>query len=217
VFPSTSHLTPAEMPRRAARVSLSLCLVSMLASLTLSTLPAAAAQAPAARACSVGTLTQPFLRWGDSSSYELVAGGSFEGSLTGWTLGAGAQQVAGSEPYGATGAVGSSSLELPAGATVQSPFTCVEANFRTFRFFARTPGATSKLLVRVTYQTPIGLVSVPVGIITSTNAWQPTPAMPTGAQLAGGLLGGTAQMALTFTAVTGSSVIDDVFVDPRMR
>lgn len=206
--------------RRASRVSLSLCFSSMLASLTVTALPAAAAQAatvaPTAQ-CPAVALTQPFLKWGDSSSYELVAGGSFEGSLAGWTLGSGVQKVAGSESFGVTGAVGSSSLALASGATVQSPFTCVDSRFRTFRFFARTTGATSKVLLHVTYQTPIGLVSVPVGTVTVTNGWQPTPVMPTGAQLAGALLGGTAQMALTFTSVSGSSVIDDVFVDPRMR
>ncbi len=209
------------MPRRASRVGLSLCVVSMLASLTVDTSPATAAQvAPetsAAHTCPAVTLTQPFLGWGDSSSYELVAGGSFEGSLSGWTLSGGAQKVAGSEPYGATGTVGSFSLGLPAGASAQSPFTCVEAGYKTFRFFARNIGAVSKVLVQVVYQTPIGLVSVPVGGVTSSNGWQPTPAMPTGAALAGLLMGGTAQMALRFTAVTGNSAIDDTFVDPRMR
>ena len=205
------------MPHRASRVSLSLCLVSMLTSLTVNALPAAAAQVAPAAQCPAVALTQPFLKWGDSSSYELVAGGSFAGSPPEWTLGSSVQKVAGSESYGVTGVVGSSSLSLPAGSTAQSPFTCVDSRFRTFRFFARTTGTTSKLLVHVTYQTPIGLVSVPVGIVTATNGWQPTPVMPTGAQIAGQLLGGTAQMALTFTAVTGNSVIDDVFVDPRMR
>jgi hypothetical protein len=41
--------------------------------------------------------------------------------------------------------------------------------------------------------------------------------MPTGAAVAGLLLGGTAQMALRFTDTSGTSAIDDVFVDPRMR
>jgi len=208
---------------------LSLCLAGMLAILTLTvnTLPAAAAQvapeaqvaagASAARACPVATLTQPFLKWGDSSSYQLVAGGSFEGSLSGWTLSGGAQKVAGSEPYGATGTVGSYSLGLPPGASAQSPFTCVEASYKTFRLFARNTGASSKILVQVVYQTPLGLVSVSVGTVTSSNGWQPTPVMPTGAGVAGLLMGGTAQMALRFTAASGSSAIDDVFVDPRMR
>jgi hypothetical protein len=218
VFSYSSRPRSGRMPRWAPRPSLSLCLSSVLAGLTVIALPAASAQAaPASTTCPTPALSQPFLRWGDSSSYELVTGGSFEGSLSGWTLSGGAQKVAGSESFGVTGAVGSYSLGLPAGASAQSPFTCVDASYRTFRFFVRNSEAASRVLVQVVYETPIGLVSVPVGSITPTSGWQPTPAMPTGAEVAGLLLGGTAQMSLTFTAVTGSSAIDDVFVDPRMR
>ena len=218
MFSYSSRPRSGRVPRWAPRPSLPLCLTSVLAGLTVIALPTASAQAaPASTTCPTPALSQPFLTWGDSSSYELVTGGSFEGSLSGWTLSGGAQKVAGSEPYGATGTVGSSSLGLAAGASAQSPFTCVEKSYKTFRFFARNTGTSSKILVQVTYQTPIGPVSVSVGTVTLTNGWQPTPAMPTGAQLAGNLLGGTAQMALTFTAVSGTSAIDDVFVDPRMR
>jgi hypothetical protein len=191
--------------------------LTLLASSFVVSAQAASTTSASTATCPSAALSQAFARWGDSSSYELVAGGSFEGSLSGWTLSGGAQKVAGSEPYGATGTVGSFSLGLPAGASAQSPFTCVEAGYKTFRFFARNTGTASKILVQVVYQTPIGLVSVPVGTVTSSSGWQPTPAMPTGAGLAGLLMGGTAQMALRFTAVTGNSAIDDVFVDPRMR
>jgi hypothetical protein len=215
VFPYSSHLTPAGKVRRL------LCLGSVttgfVLTLLLSSSVAAAQAAASAATCPSTALSQPFAQWGDSSSYELIAGGSFEGSLSGWTLSGGAQKVAGSEPYGVTGAVGSFSLGLPVGASAQSPFTCVEAGYKTFRFFARNTGTASKILVQVVYQTPIGLVSVPVGTITSSSGWQPTPAMPTGAAVAGLLMGGTAQMALRFTALAGTSAIDDVFVDPRMR
>jgi hypothetical protein len=215
VFPYSSHLTSAGKVRRL------LCLGSVttgfVLTLLLSSSVAAAQAAASAATCPSTALSQPFAQWGDSSSYELIAGGSFEGSLSGWTLSGGAQKVAGSEPYGVTGAVGSFSLGLPVGASAQSPFTCVEAGYKTFRFFARNTGTASKILVQVVYQTPIGLVSVPVGTITSSSGWQPTPAMPTGAAVAGLLMGGTAQMALRFTALAGTSAIDDVFVDPRMR
>jgi hypothetical protein len=215
VFPYSSHLTPAGKVRRL------LCLGSVttgfVLTLLLSSSVAAAQAAASAATCPSTALSQPFAQWGDSSSYELIAGGSFEGSLSGWTLSGGAQKVAGSEPYGVTGAVGSFSLGLPVGASAQSPFTCVEAGYKTFRFFARNTGTASKILVQVVYQTPIGLVSVPVGTITSSSGWQPTPAIPTGAAVAGLLMGGTAQMALRFTALAGTSAIDDVFVDPRMR
>ncbi|MDQ6776053.1 MAG: hypothetical protein M3071_07500 [Actinomycetota bacterium] len=37
-------------------------------------------------ACNSNALGHPFSSWGDSSSYELVPGGDFEGSTSPWTL-----------------------------------------------------------------------------------------------------------------------------------
>jgi hypothetical protein len=169
--------------------------------------------------CPTAAQSQPFSKWGDANFYELVAGGDFEGSLSGWTLSRGAAQVAGSETYGVTGSVGKYSLALPAaGASAQSPFTCVTAGDPTFRFFARNEGPPSSVSVAVAYQTPLGVIAVTVGTVTLNSGWQPSAAMPTGAAIAGALsANGTAQMALRFTALAGSSRIDDVFVDPRMR
>lgn len=215
MFVYASYLTPAGMPRRllcaasAAGIALTLLIC-------LSPAPARAAASPGA--CPGSTLSQPFSRWGDSNSYELLAGGDFEGSLSGWTLGNGAQRTSESEPFGATGTVGAWSLALAPGASVQSPFTCVTASDASFRFFARNEGPSATVLAYVVYKTPLGNVSVPVGTVTLKSGWQPAPSMPTGAAVAGALSGnGTAQMALRFTALTGSSRIDDVFVDPRMR
>jgi hypothetical protein len=168
-------------------------------------------------ACNEATLTQPFARWGDSSTYELVPGGDFEGSLSGWTLGGGATRVAGSEPFGATGRVGADSLALAAGASAQSPYVCVNASYPTFRLFARNGGLLSTMLVQVVYKTVLGPVALPLGTVALSGAWQPTLPMLTGSVVGGLLSGGTAQAALRFTALTGSSRIDDVFVDPRMR
>jgi hypothetical protein len=168
--------------------------------------------------CDKSTLSQPFLRLGDTNSYKLVPGGDFEGTLSGWTLRGGAGTVAGSEPYAATGSVGKYSLSLPAGASAQSPFTCANAGYPAFRFFARNNGLLSTILVQVEYQNPIlGLVPLPVGVVTLTGNWQPTTRMLTTSFVGGLLSGGTAQIALRFTALTGSSQIDDVYVDPRMR
>jgi hypothetical protein len=170
-------------------------------------------------ACDSSTLAQPFLPWGDSSSYKLVPGGNFEGSMAGWTLTGGAKTVAGSEPFGATGSVGSSSLDLPAGASVQSPYTCVNAGYPTFRFFGRNNGLLSTVVVSVVYKLPLlGLpVAVPVGIVALTGNWQPTVKMLTASFIPGLLSGGTTNVALSFTALTGNSQIDDIFVDPRCR
>src|SRR5271165_7594363 len=126
------------------RRRLSLPLASTLAGLTFaavaSGLPVASAQAAGAPRCESQTLSQPFLKWGDSNYYSLVAGGDFESASSAWTLSGGAKRVAGSEPYDATGRLGGFSLALPPGAAAQSPFTCVEPNDRTFRLFARSEG-----------------------------------------------------------------------------
>jgi hypothetical protein len=50
-----------------------------------------------------------------------------------------------------------------------------------------------------------------------SREWQPTLPILTGSAVGGALSGGTGQVALRTTALTGSSRIDDVFLDPRMR
>ncbi len=191
----------------------------VLLALTLCLAPCTAAQAAllSGGACNGSALTQPFAKWGDSSLYELVPQGSFEGSPSQWTLTAGAHRTPESEPYGVTGTVGGWSLALPAGASAQSPYTCVNASYPTFRFFARNGGVLSTVLAQVVYKTPLGPVALPLGAVALSGSWQPSLPMLTGS-VAGGLLsGGTAQVALRFTALTGTSQIDDVYIDPRMR
>jgi hypothetical protein len=194
-------------------------LASALASVSLTAVSTAPAQAAliSTGACNTAALSQPFTGWGDSNYYELVSGGDFEGSLSGWTLSGGAQRVAGSEPYGAAGSVGAYSLALPAGASAQSPFTCVNISYPSFRFFARNSGLASTVLVQVVYKTALGPLVAPVGIVALSPEWQPTLPILTASAVGGALSGGTAQVALRITALTGSSRIDDVFLDPRMR
>jgi hypothetical protein len=217
-----SHLSPLNPRRRllsargrAASLGLA-CATAGLLSTSLSTVPAQAALVSTG-ACNEAALSQPFQAWGDSSQYELVPGGNFEGSLAGWTLNGGAQTVAGSEPYGATGSVGAYSLALPSGASAQTPFTCVNASYPSFRFFARNEGITSTVVVQVVYQTALGQVSLPLGAVALSEQWQPTLPMLTGSIVGGALSGGTGEVALRFTELTGHSRIDDVFIDPRMR
>ena len=165
--------------------------------------------------CDSSALTQPFLPWLDSNSYKLVPGGDFEGPLSGWTLSGGAGVVAGSEPAGVTGTVGSSSLSLPAGAAAQSATTCVDAAYPTFRFFARTDTPGSLLAVSAVYNTLLGPTAVPVGLVALSTALVADGA---DADRVGGrrpARDGTAPLALRFTELTGTSQIDDVFVDPH--
>jgi hypothetical protein len=170
-------------------------------------------------ACDNAALSQPFAHWNDSNEYKLIPGGSFENGASGWTLSHGARIVSGSETFGATGSVGASSVSLPAGASVTSPFTCVDAAYPTFRFFARNNGLLSTVAVSVVYKLPLlGLeAAVPVGVSALSPDWGPSAPMLTASVLTGLLHGGTVPMAVRFTALTGSSQIDDVFVDPRMR
>ncbi len=192
------------------------CALTVLVASTFSSTPAQAALVSTG-ACNEAALSQPFLRWGDLNSYELVPGGDFEGSLSGWSLGGGAQRVAGSEPYAVTGSPGANSLALPAGATAQSPFVCVNASYPSFRFFARNNGLVSDVLVQVVYKTALGPVTVPVGTVALSSSWEPTLPMLTGSIVGGVLSGGTGEVALRFTSLVGSSQIDDVFLDPHMR
>jgi hypothetical protein len=193
-------------------------MAGVLGGLALTAIPAASAQAAiiSTGACDGAALSQPFAHWGDKNVYKLVPGGDFESSLSGWTFGGGARTVAGSEPDGVTGNLGSSSLSLPAGASAQTPFTCVNAAYPTFRFFGRNNGLLSSVLVSVVYRDPIlGTVTLPVGTVALSGSWQPTQPMLTASAVEGALSGGTAQMALRFTAIGGGSQIDDIFIDPR--
>jgi hypothetical protein len=201
-----------------------LLLGGLVGALTLVLVPAASARAAAlinTDPCDNATLTQPFAPWGDTNSYKLVPGGNFEGSLAGWSLTGGATRVAGSEPFGATGAVGKSSMYLPAGASVQSPYTCADAAYPTFRFFGRNNGLLSIVAVSIVYKEPLlGPVAIPIGTVLLSPTWAPSAEMLTLSFVQGivnGLLTGqTPQVALRFTAITGSSQIDDVFIDPHM-
>lgn len=209
----SNRLKTFSIPRRAA-----LALAGVLGGLTLAVSGVSAGSAQASSAsCPNYPLSQPFLKWGDANSYTLVAGGDFENSPTGWTLSGGAQRSSGSEPYAATGKLGGWSLSLPAGASAQSPFTCVGSNDRTFRFFTRSEGTSATLVAQVVYQTLLGNIAVPVGTLVIGNSWQPSPILHTGAALANAIANGTVHVALRFSTLTGNARIDDVFLDPRMR
>lgn len=216
-LPSLSKSAPQSLRRFPLRSGLSVGLTTALAILALiafSAAPAGAADVSTG-SCGEAALSQPFLPWGDSNNYELVPGG--EGSFAGWTLSGGAARVSGGEPYDVTGSANSYSLGLPAGATAQSPFVCVEVSDPTYRLFARGDALLLTVLAQVVYKTVLGPVALPLGVILPGGAWQPTAPMLTGSAVGDLLSGGTAEAALRFTALAGHSQIDGVFVDPRMR
>ena len=187
----------------------------------ITALPIAAAQAKTittSTPCPTSTLSQPFLTLGDAGYYWLLPGGSFESSLSGWTLSGGAAIVAGSEPYAATGSLGASSLSLPSGASVQTPYVCVDGSDTYFRFFALNKTAAATLSVTVVYLIAGKQVAFKQTTISGDSKWTLSAALHTAGKIASKLSGtGTAQMSLVFASAGGASQIDDVFVDPRLK
>lgn len=158
--------------------------------------------------CNGSVLTQPFLRWFDPAWYELAPHGDFESAA--WVLSGNAQLVAGSDPYAASGSLGSQSLLLPAGAWAQSPLTCVDAAYPSIRFFISGTGIVAAGLV---YQG----IYIPTGVAVAGGDWQPTLVMVTDSPVAGLLSGGSAAVSVRVTALSGDPQVDDVFIDPWNR
>jgi len=176
--------------------------------------------------CPSAPLSQPFQPWADSANYELAPAGNFESSAAGWSLAGGAAVAAGNESFKVGGAGDGSSLSLPSGATATSPSFCVAVQYPTVRMFGRgtvtQTGLLSGLLtgvrVDVLYRAPLlGLpLTLPLGTVSATGAWQPSATMLNlAAPLA--LVNGTTDIRLKFTAVGGNFQVDDVYVDPYAR
>src|SRR5947209_2556766 len=153
--------------------SLRLAGLAMVAS-ACALIASASAQASLLRlgSCDNSTISQPFVPWLDADYYKLAPGG--DGSLTGWSLTGGAQQVAGGEPWNVSGSA-YNSLSLPAGGSATSPVTCVDAAYPTFRFFSVTGTRGSSASVSVIYDG----TTIPVGTVTPGTAWAPTAPMTT--------------------------------------
>lgn len=195
-------------PPRRLRSSLAVMIALGVAGAVALSAPAAQAGLINVNPCNGATLSTPFAPWADPSSYELAPGGDFERAA--WTLTGRASLADGSEPFAATGALGASSLALPAGSSAQSPPTCVNAAYPTIRFFA---AGTGTMAVSVDYD---GLY-LPAGVAVVAGGWQPSPVMLTSSALPAALRGGTADVSLVLTALTGDVKVDDVFIDPWNR
>lgn len=158
--------------------------------------------------CDGAQSSQPFAAWGDSAAYQLLPGGDFESGS--WTLAGGAQIVADSEPFAATGSLGAGALSLPAGATATSPLTCLGAAYPSLRMFAGGLGNVNVTILA-------GGQSISVGTIHSGGSWAPSKSLSTNGALNGLLNGGTANVSVQLIGLSGSPEVDDVFVDPWQR
>ena len=84
--------------------------------------------------CDTST-SQPFARWGDTRSYVLVPGGSFESGAAGWKLNGGAKVVSGNEPFYVRSTADRYSLYLPSGSSATTPPMCFGLGDWNARFF----------------------------------------------------------------------------------
>jgi hypothetical protein len=156
-------------------------------------------------------VTQIFKPFGDSAYYMLTPGGSFELGAPSWKLERGATIVSGNESFYLNAKTDTKSLYMPSGSTAITPTMCFQAGDWHMRFVGKGSGR-----VRVTVMVPslLGLLSVlDGGTVRPGSTWSPSPKVSLLLTNVGGLLT-TKAVALKFTAVDGTTQIDDVYLDP---
>jgi hypothetical protein len=188
-----------------------------LAALTCLAVFASAGVAAAAPCPTLSSVT-PFAQWGDSSSYFLAPGGSFEGpaSSLGWTLDS-AGVAAANEPFDVGVGSNAQSLTIGAGGSATSAALCLDKTMPYFQFFARqlTPGSDLRVQLTIGHGNrhawAITVADLPDG---SMPNWAPTGRMflVSGRLPAG--LSFNAALRFAVPAAAGSWQIDDVYVDP---
>ena len=167
--------------------------------------------------CTNQAVASPFTRWSDGQPYTLVPGGSFE-SPGFWTLAGGAAIVGGNEPFSVHAAGEKSSLLLSPGASATSRPMCVSLQHPTIRMFVRNLGAKfSFFRMQAIYKDAGGtLRTVEFAKLAATPRWSPSPAIPYLVNVDVPLDGnGTTAVAFRFIGLTGVTMVDDVYVDPR--
>jgi hypothetical protein len=192
-------------------------LAATVAAVLVSSAPASAAFSPTPSVCVTPSFSQIFLPWRDPALYTKSPGGDFEGTIPGWTLGAGAKVAAGNESFYVGGRTDKSSLLVPAGASAVSSPMCIDRTYPSFRFFARnlTMGK-GDLSVEVRWQeSGVRRTSKAALDRRAGTAWTPVKSLrlPTGALSTGRL----EPVTFRFTATGGAYQVDDLYVDPYMR
>jgi hypothetical protein len=163
--------------------------------------------------------SQPFLPWNDTNQYFLAPGGAMESDLTaaGWQLSGGAGLASGNEPFNVTGnTLDASSLALPAGSSVTTPWICATRDDPYIRLFVQNSGSVdSQLQVDALYVNGGGKLKVKnVAMISVGSSWTPSDQIRVLNAIKPGS-DGTAQIAFRFTPVgAGSWAMDDLYIDP---
>jgi hypothetical protein len=159
-------------------------------------------------------ISQAFQPFGDRSNYMLTPGGSFEDGTPGWKLSGGATLMTGNEPYFLHSKSDHRSLYLPAGSSATTPTMCFGAGDWHLRLMGVSPNKSSTLRVSVTVNSLLGVVSVlDGGTVSNNGTWKPSPKVGLLLTNVGGLLT-TKAISIRIVATSGTSQIDDVYLDP---
>jgi hypothetical protein len=193
-----------------ARQARALAALSLIAGLIALAAGAAPASAGLGLACP-GETAKPFAPWSDYANYAFLPDGGFEAGGSGWSL-SGARVVAGNETFFIHAPSDRYSLSIPAGKSATSPGMCISLLSSKMRFVVRGDSG-AKVRVQIIYR---GLLSSVLGIfdggtVSAGGSWKPSPQI--------GMLGGvlpllTRSVQFRFTAVNGTVLLDDVYLDP---
>lgn len=199
------------------RLRVTIAMVSVLAA-TACASAFAEDSGPWGAPCTNQAVASPFVRWKDTQQYTLVPGGGFE-SPGFWALADGAAIVGGNEAFNVRGAGDRASLLLPPGASATSKPMCVSLQHPTIRMFVRNLGPRfSFFRMQAIYKdSPGSLRTVEFAKLAATPRWAPSPAIPYLVNVDVPLDGnGTTAVAFKFIGLSGVTMLDDVYVDPRM-
>jgi hypothetical protein len=174
-----------------------------------------------AGALSCGTSAErPFAPWGDLSPYTIAPNGDLSSGGLGWSLTGGARIAAENNSLRS----GVNSVSLPAGASATSPAACVKVADPASRFFLRSAsGGSGRLRVDIQYKSVLGLFTTTtnLGYTSAGTKWQPSEKYE---HVLANVLGTlalnsnlSANLRFKFTAVGGSFMVDDLFVDPLIQ
>jgi hypothetical protein len=194
-------------------------LATLMALALLATLAATTSASAATNSCPTYTTVQPFQSWGDTGYYFLGPAGTFETSLSGWTVKGSAKIVGGNETYYVNSTKDKNSLSLPSGSSITSPSICVTTDTPDLRVFVLNTGTSSSVMnVTMTYTDNKGKPhTVTVAQLRGGSTWglsQPILFL----QNISGILASNGCTWVTFQFAPadnkGKWQVDDFYVDP---
>jgi len=206
--------------RGGARTGKFAAVLAMVAVAIAASAGTALANVPAGD-CGWPASLQPFAPWSDSSAYFLAPGGSFEGDLSGWTLGGDAAVVPGNESFFVNAPTDTYSLSLPAGSSATTQSVCVTVDSPAIRLFAMNGGSDKPLTISLNYTATDGKThTAKVADIKQMAAWAATDQIQFLKPIKDLLKkDGQASVSFTFSVKDDKDhpsawQIDDLYIDP---